>query len=79
MLKLYHDLSGDLDVALKVDKEVNIYTKARMLFYLACYYDIRGNKTLADKYYLMVNDLGRVAVPEWRLNEWIIEERGLKF
>ena len=79
MLKLFHDLSGDLDVALKVDNEVNIYIKARMLFYLACYYDIRGNKTLADKYYLMVHELDRAAVPEWRLNNWIIEERGLKF
>jgi hypothetical protein len=77
MLRLFHDLSGDIDVAIKVDMEVNLYTKAKMLFYLACYYDIRGNKTLADKYYLSVQELDRMVAPEWRLNEWILEERGI--
>ena len=77
MLRLFHDLSGDVDVAVKVDMEVNLDSKARMLFYLACYYDIRGNKTLADRYYLRVQELDRMAGLEWRLNEWILEERGI--
>jgi hypothetical protein len=49
-----------------------------MLFYLAQYYDIKGNKNLADKYFLQVQELDQPATPEWRLNEWILEERGSK-
>jgi tetratricopeptide (TPR) repeat protein len=78
MLRLYHDLAGDNDAAVRIDREKNLDTKARMLYYLANYYDIRGNKILADKYFLQVKELDRKAIPEWRLNEWIIEERNLK-
>jgi len=77
ILRLYHDLSGDLDIALRIEKEVNFDNKSRMLFYLANYYDIRGNKNLADKYFLQVQELNRQGIPEWRLNEWFIEQRGL--
>jgi hypothetical protein len=49
-----------------------------MLYYLANYYDIRGNKNLADKYFLQVRDLNQKAVVEWRLNEWTLEQRNLK-
>ena len=77
MLRLFHDLNGDSDVAVKVDSEVNIFTKTRMLFYLASYYDIMGNRTLADRYYLMVQELNTAASIEWRLNEMILTERGL--
>jgi tetratricopeptide (TPR) repeat protein len=78
MLRLYHDLTGDTDVAARIDRERNFDTKARMLFYLAQYYDIRGNRNLADRYFLQVKDLNRRGIPEWRLNEWLLEERGLK-
>ena len=77
MLRLYHDLSGDLDVVVKVENETNTFTKARMLYYLASFYDIRGNRTLADRYYLMAQDIGEPAFIEWRLNEWILAEKGL--
>ncbi|MDR1278262.1 MAG: tetratricopeptide repeat protein [Treponema sp.] len=77
MLRLYHDLAGDNDVAIRIDREKNLDNKARMLYYLANYYDIRGNRTLADKYFMQVKDLDRRAIPEWRLNEWIIKERNL--
>jgi tetratricopeptide (TPR) repeat protein len=77
MLKLFHDLSGDADVAVKTESEQNIYTKSRMLFYLACYYDIRGNATLANKYYMFVQELNAAVSVEWRINEFILAERGL--
>lgn len=77
VLRLYHDLTGDNDVAIRLDREKNADTKARMLFYLASYYDIRGNKTLADKYFLQVRELERRSIAEWRLNEWTLEARGL--
>jgi hypothetical protein len=77
MLRLFHDLSGDADVADRVQREQNIYTKARMLFYLAQFYDIRGNTMLANRYFLMVQELDAVAMIEWRLNEWILTERNI--
>ncbi|MCL2880195.1 MAG: hypothetical protein FWF29_08130, partial [Treponema sp.] len=77
MLKLYYDQGGDLDVALRIDKEQNPDSKARMLFYLANYYDIRKNKSLADRYFMSVRDLDRKGIPEWRINDWFIQQRGL--
>jgi len=77
VLKLLHDLKGDADVAAMVEKEVNIYTKSRMLYYLASYFDITGSKVLADRYYLMVKELEAAASIEWQLNEIVIKERGL--
>lgn len=77
MLRLYHDLSGDGEIAIRIDKEKNKTLKARMLYYLASYYDIRGNKNLADKCFLQVRELDIKGIPEWRLNEWALEARGL--
>ncbi|MDR0878764.1 MAG: tetratricopeptide repeat protein [Treponema sp.] len=77
VLRLYRDLSGDTDVAIRIDREKNLDNKARMLYYLGNYYDIRGNKNLADKYFLQVQELGRKYTLEWRLNEWTITDRNL--
>jgi tetratricopeptide (TPR) repeat protein len=77
MLRLYHDLTGDSDLVIKIDKEKSVENKARMLYYLANYYDIRGNKSLANKYFLQVKSLNIKTIPEWRLNEWAVTERGL--
>lgn len=79
MLRLYHDMVGDNDVAMRIDREKNLVKKARMLYYLANYYDIRGNKYLADKLFLQMRDLNITNIPEWRLNEWALEARGLAF
>jgi tetratricopeptide (TPR) repeat protein len=77
LLRLYYDLAGDNDVAIRVDRETNPDTKSKMLYYLALYYDIRGNNGLADRYYLRVRELERRNIPEWRLNEWAIAQRNL--
>jgi len=77
MIRLFHDLSGDADVAAKIEREQNNTNKARMLFYLASFYDIRGSRTLADRYYLMVQNLGVNTIIEWHINEWILTEKGL--
>jgi len=77
MLRLYYDLSGDSNVTILIENERNIYEKSRMLYYLASYYDIRGNRTLADRYYLMVQDLDAAGLLEWRINEIVLAERGL--
>jgi tetratricopeptide (TPR) repeat protein len=77
ILHLYHDLARDTDVAIRAEKEIDLDAKARLLYYLANYYDIRGNKILADTYFLQVKDLNRQYIVEWRLNEWAIEARNL--
>ena len=77
MLRLYHDLSGDVDVATRLDKEKDPDTKAQMCYYLAQYYDIQGIKTLADTYFIQVKKLNRIKIIEWRLNEWAFEQRNL--
>jgi tetratricopeptide (TPR) repeat protein len=77
MLRLFHDLSGDSNVTTRVESENNIYKKSQMLYYLASYYDIRGNRTLADRYYLRVQDMDAPGTVEWKLTEMILAERGL--
>ena len=77
MLRLFHDLSGDADVARRVEREPNIHERSRMLFYLASFYDIRGNRILADRFYLMVRDLNAVGSIEWKINEIMMAQRGL--
>jgi len=77
ILRLYHDLSGDNDVADKINREQNPDAKAKMLFYIAQYYDARGNKALANKYFIEVKDMNRPYTVEWKINEFILKERGL--
>ncbi|MDR2798856.1 MAG: tetratricopeptide repeat protein [Treponema sp.] len=77
MLRLYHDLSGDGDVASRLEKEKDADTKAKMFYYLASYYDIRGIKALADIYFIQVKKLNQLKNIEWRLNEWAFEQRNL--
>lgn len=78
MLRLYHDLSGDSDVAMRIDKETNPVLKAQMLYYLASYYDVRGNTNLANRYYAQVDEMSQRATLEWRLNQSVMKERNLK-
>ena len=82
MLRLYYDLTvrnyvGENDMILRLDQEKDQVLKARMLFYMAFYFDIRNNTSLANKYFIMVKELDMRAIPEWRLNEWITEDRNL--
>jgi tetratricopeptide (TPR) repeat protein len=83
MFRLYYDLTarnylGENDMIIRLDREKDPALKARMLFYMALYYDIRGMTTLANKYYLLVFETDRRAIPEWRLNDWILSDRNLK-
>jgi lipoprotein NlpI len=77
ILRLYHDLTGDSNIIEKISKEQNLDEKARMLFYLAQYYDARGDKSLANSFFLQVKDMNRYNSIEWRINDMILNERGL--
>jgi len=75
VMRLFHDLTGDTDAAVRVDKESDRDVRARMLYYLAQFYAVRGNEALAIRYHLAFRDLDRRNIVEWRLNEWALEAR----
>jgi predicted Zn-dependent protease len=69
ILRLYPDPAGDSDTVDKANREQNLDTKSKMLFYIAHYYDIRGNKALAANYFSMVKEMNRIGTIEWKINE----------
>jgi tetratricopeptide (TPR) repeat protein len=78
MLRLYLDMNGDDGVARRVNQEKDPKMKARMLYYLANYYDIKGNTRLAEIMFSEIMNLEqRMTIPEWRLVLWALEERNL--
>jgi tetratricopeptide (TPR) repeat protein len=78
MIRLYLDMNGDDGVARRVNQEKDPKMKARMLYYLANYYDIKGNTRLAEIMFSEIMNLEqRMTIPEWRLVLWALEERNL--
>jgi hypothetical protein len=73
LLRLFHDQSGDTDIATRIDKETDRDKGARMLYYLAQYYAAKGDSGLAIRYHLQVRDMDRRGIIEWRLNEWALD------
>jgi len=83
MFRLYYDLTvrtfvGENDMVIRLDQEQDLELKARMMFYMAMYYDTRANNNLANRYLLLVSEMDRRAIPEWRLNRWLLAARGLQ-
>jgi tetratricopeptide (TPR) repeat protein len=78
MIRLYLEMSGDDGVTRKISQEKDPKLKARMLYYLANYYDIKGNTRLAETMFSEIMNLEqRMTIPEWRLVLWALEERNL--
>ena len=82
MFRLFYDLTvnvvaGEHNMLTRLNREENETLRARMTFYMAMFYDIRGNVAMANRHFLMVNEMNRMAIPEWRLNRWILAERGI--
>jgi len=77
LMRLYHDLNGDVDTTMRAERESNPDIKAKMLFYLANYYDIRGNSSLADKFFIQVQELNCRGMIEWKINDWFVKQRKL--
>jgi tetratricopeptide (TPR) repeat protein len=83
MVRLFYDLTarnylGESDMITRLDREKDQTLKARMMFYMAQYYDVRGNVNTANKYYQLVAETRVQTILESRLNEWILADRGLK-
>jgi tetratricopeptide (TPR) repeat protein len=78
VVRLYLEMNGDDGVARRISQEKDPKRKARMLYYLANYYDIKGNARLAEAMFSEIANLEqRMTIPEWRLIMWALEERSL--
>jgi tetratricopeptide (TPR) repeat protein len=78
MIRLYLEMSGDDGVTRRITQEKDPKTKARMLYYLANYYDVKGNTRLAEAMFSEIMNLEqRMTIPEWRLVSWALEERNI--
>jgi tetratricopeptide (TPR) repeat protein len=76
MTRLYLDMNGDDGVARRINQEKDLKLKTRMLYYLANYYDIKGNTRLAEIMFSEIMNIEqRMTIPEWRLVLWALEER----
>lgn len=77
MLRMYHDQLGDADVTLAVQKagdnaaKGNITNKnGKYLYYLALYYELKGDVTLAQKYYVEICAIQSPMFFEYKLAQW---------
>ena len=82
MLRLYYDLTvnnfaGENAMLNRLRLEQNEILRARMTFYMAMFYDIRGMVNMANNHFQAVRDMNRMSIPEWRLNRWIMAARGI--
>jgi len=78
LLRLFHDLSGDLDMAARIDREQNLDTRAIMTFYLGLYHDARGHRNTANTFFLRKREMNRRGIIEWNINEMLLEQRGIR-
>jgi len=83
MVRLFYDFTsrnylGENDMITRIERTTDQTLKARMMFYMALYYEVRGNASTANMYYQFVAETKVQTIPEWRLNEWILADRGLK-
>ncbi len=76
MLRLYYDMGGtnaESNITLKVQNEKDRTKKGKMLYYLALYWELKGNTSLALKYYTIVAATECPMFFEYRLAEWAVK------
>ncbi|MDR2467749.1 MAG: tetratricopeptide repeat protein, partial [Spirochaetaceae bacterium] len=78
MMRLFYEFAGDSDVIRRIGAEKDLPTKAKNLFYLANYYEARGNNALAQKMFEEFRLLQRRETMEWRIYELVVESGSLK-
>ena len=77
LLRMFHDRSGDIDVAARAEREQNFDNRAIMTFYLGLFHDAMGRRNTANSFFLRVRELNRRGIIEWNMNEMMLEQRGL--
>jgi len=73
MTRMYHDFGGESGVLIKIQDEKTATRRGKMLYYAALYYDLKGNKELAQKYYLEVSSMQAPQFFEYRLAQWSVD------
>jgi tetratricopeptide (TPR) repeat protein len=73
--RMYMEGIGDGPALQKVVNETNKTTKGKMLFYMALFYELKGNDVLANKYYIEVQEMKSPMFFEYRLNDWALENK----
>ncbi len=70
VLRMFHDQIGDAEVAQLIQKEDNRTKRGKLLYYLALYFDLKGNKSLAQKYYVEICSIQSPLFFEYKLAKW---------
>ncbi len=73
--RMYMEGIGDGPVLQKVVNETNKTTKGKMLYYMALFYELKGNDVLANKYYIEIQEMKSPMFFEYRLNDWALENK----
>ncbi|HAK68918.1 MAG TPA: hypothetical protein DEO40_05320 [Treponema sp.] len=72
MLRVYHDLAGEMPLAQKISALQNTNQKGKMYFYLGLLYDMIGGKEASNKYFMEVVKLNSPMFFEYRIAEWSV-------
>lgn len=74
MLRVYHDLAGEMPLPQKISTIQNSNKKGKMYFYLGLLYDMIGGKEASNKYFMEVVKLNGPQFFEYRIAEWKMGE-----
>lgn len=74
VVRMYHDMGGDIGVVHKVANEGNRNRKGKFLYYTALYFELKKNFSIAQKYYTEVVGMQSPMFFEYRLAEWSISD-----
>lgn len=72
LMRLFYDNVAPGTAANKIQAETNLNKRGKLLFYLAAYYQSRGNDSIAQKYYISITELENPSFFEYRLAEWAV-------
>lgn len=70
MVRLFSDLVGESSATQKVNDEKSAAKKGKFTYYLGLYWEIKGNDSLAKKYYSEVASMQGAMFFEARLAQW---------
>lgn len=70
MLRVYHDLAGEMPLPQKIATISNSNSKGKMYFYLGLLYDMMGGAEASNKYFMEVVKLNSPQFFEYRIAEW---------
>ncbi|MBQ1833517.1 MAG: hypothetical protein II563_11555 [Treponema sp.] len=70
MLRVYHDLAGEMPLPQKISTITSSTKKSKMYFYLGLLYDMIGGKEASNKYFTEIVNLNSPQFFEYRIAEW---------